>query len=232
MPPVSNPPPPLNGRARARGAGLLAGIGAAGALMGLFYWSWRPADKPAAAPHDTSTDRPAVCARSQARVDALAPLARGAMAAAVLPKTPSALPPLAFLTEEGVPTTLAASDGAVRLVNLWATWCAPCREEMPTLNMLQTRAGGPQFSVMAINIDTSRFERARAFLAETAPALAFNADPKAETFSRLKAAGKAVGLPVTLLIGPDGCVLGSLAGAADWASDDAMALVRAAVDAP
>lgn len=201
-----------------RPAGLALGAAAALALAGVFYV------------RSQSVDKPNACPASAALVQKLAPLMRGAVAAAAAPKTPKPLPALDFLAPDGAPTSLAALPAKVKLVNIWATWCVPCREEMPTLDKLQAEMGSPDFEVVAINIDTSRLERARAFLAEIGVKnLAFYSDPKADAFYKLKMAGRATGLPTTYLVGKDGCELATLAGPANWASDDARALIRAAL---
>lgn len=115
-------------------------------------------------------------------------------------------------------------------MNLWATWCVPCREEMPALDRLQAKLGSGDFEVVAINVDTARLERAKDFLKDTGVKnLAFYSDPKADVFYRLRTAGKVVGLPTTFLVGRDGCEIAVMSGPADWASDDAIALIRAAL---
>ena len=167
------------------------------------------------------------CARSAELARAVAPLARGEVAAMNAPAAIEPMPALAFQGPDGKPRSLAEFRGKTLLVNLWATWCVPCRQEMPALDRLQAQAGSDKFEIVAVNIDTTRLERARAFLDEVGvKSLAFYADPKAEVFYRLKQAGKVVGLPTTFLVGPDGCEIGALAGAANWASEDALALVK------
>jgi thiol-disulfide isomerase/thioredoxin len=116
------------------------------------------------------------------------------------------------------------------LVNLWATWCVPCRKEMPALDALEGRLGSPQFEVVAINIDTRDPGKPRAWLEEAGiRRLAYYADPSARVFQDLKAAGRAAGMPTTLLIDPAGCEIGTMAGPAEWASTEAVALVSAAL---
>lgn len=201
-----------------RPIGLALGMAAALALAGVFYVRTAGPDKQNA------------CAASAPLAAKLAPLMKGAVAAAVAPKTPQALPTLEFLDPDGKPTSLSAMRGKTLLVNIWATWCVPCREEMPTLDKLQATLGSPRFEVVAINIDTARRDRAPAFLNEIGVKnLAFYSDPKAEAFYKLKTAGKATGLPTTYLLDKDGCELATLAGPANWASDDALALLRAAL---
>ena len=116
--------------------------------------------------------------------------------------------------------------GEVSLVNIWATWCVPCREEMPQLNELQAELGGDDFEVVAINIDKGGVDKAKDFLKETgATDLAFYADPTAKLFAALKA----VGMPTTLLLNKNGQEIGRLVGPADWASPEAKAIVEAAI---
>ena len=118
------------------------------------------------------------------------------------------------------------------LLNLWATWCVPCRKEMPALDALQQRLGGPDFEVVAVNIDTRDPDKPKAFLKELGiRKLAYYADPTAKTFQDLKAIGRAFGMPTTLLVDPQGCEIGTIAGPAEWASDDAVKLIQAALGA-
>jgi thiol-disulfide isomerase/thioredoxin len=170
------------------------------------------------------------CAASQAAIVRAAPLEKGEVAAATSPRKAGRLIDLQFLDGDGKPTSLAGLTGKVLLINVWATWCVPCREEMPTLDRLQAKLGSDDFRVVAINVDTTRLERARSFFGEIGvKSLEFYSDPKADVFYRLKTAGKVVGLPTTVLIGRDGCEIATLAGPADWASGDALDLIRAAL---
>jgi len=116
------------------------------------------------------------------------------------------------------------------LLNLWATWCVPCRKELPALDALQAKLGSDRFEVVTINIDTRNLDKPKAWLAEAGISrLSYYGDPSAKVFQDLKAIGKATGMPTTLLIDPQGCELGVLAGPAEWASDDALRLVEAAL---
>lgn len=172
---------------------------------------------------------PSLCPASDAVLGRVAPLEKGAVAAATSPKQAQPMIALDFLGPDGKPTSLAAFKGRVTLVNLWATWCVPCREEMPTLDRLQGELGSKDFEVVTINVDTARLERAREFLKDiSVKNLAFYSDPKADVFYRLRTAGKVVGLPTTFLVGRDGCEIAGMAGPADWASADAIAMIRAA----
>jgi thiol-disulfide isomerase/thioredoxin len=160
----------------------------------------------------------------------LGPLARGEVAAVNVAKSPLKVPELAFHDASGKPLTLEHWRGRTVLLNLWATWCVPCRKEMPALDAMEQRLGGPGFEVVAINIDTRDPDKPKAFLKEVGvEKLVYYADPDAKTFQDLKAVGRAFGMPTTLLIDPKGCEIGTIAGPAEWASDDAIKLIQAAL---
>jgi thiol-disulfide isomerase/thioredoxin len=169
------------------------------------------------------------CAVSQARAEKLGSLARGEVASMSLARSSNPLPELGFAKEDGTKVTLADFKGRTVLLNLWATWCVPCRQEMPALDRLQGSLGSASFSVVTVNIDTAKLDRVKAFWTETGIAnLTFYADNTAEMFQALKQAGKGLGLPTTILVGPDGCEIGTMAGPAQWDSKDALALIEAA----
>jgi thiol-disulfide isomerase/thioredoxin len=160
----------------------------------------------------------------------MAPLARGEVAAVAVANTPKTLPALTFKDNNGAEKTLADWRGRTVLFNLWATWCVPCRKEMPALDALQAKLGGPGFEVVSVNIDTRDPEKPKAWLKEVGiDRLAYYADNSAKVFQDLKAVGKAFGMPTTLIVDPNGCELAYLAGPAEWASEDALKLVRAAL---
>jgi thiol-disulfide isomerase/thioredoxin len=160
----------------------------------------------------------------------LAPLARGEVAAFVVADQPLRLPDLAFHDAAGRERHLADWSGRTVLFNLWATWCVPCRKEMPALDALEGRLGGPAFEVVAVNIDTRDPDKPRAWLKEVGIGrLAYYADPSAKVFQDLKVAGRATGMPTTVLVAPNRCEIGTLAGPAEWASEDATNLIQAAI---
>jgi thiol-disulfide isomerase/thioredoxin len=139
-------------------------------------------------------------------------------------------PEIMFQGPEGQPLTLANLKGKALLVNLWATWCVPCRQEMPALDKLQAAVGGQDFEVVAINVDTRNIEKPKAWLQETGiHNLAFYADPSGKLLQVLQRSGHVVGLPTTLMVDANGCEIALMKGPADWASPDAVALVRAAL---
>lgn len=175
----------------------------------------------------------AACAGAMDIARRLGPLAHGEVAAVTVADAPRRAPRLAFKDATGAPKTLADWQGRVVLLNLWATWCVPCRKEMPALDALEGELGGPRFEVVAVNSDTRDEEKPKAWLRQVGISrLAYYADPSGKVLYDLKAAGKLVGLPTTLLIDPSGCEIASLAGPAEWASGDALKLVRAALDQP
>jgi thiol-disulfide isomerase/thioredoxin len=159
----------------------------------------------------------------------IAPLAHGEVAALTMATTPFRLPDLAFEDAEGKPRKLSEWRGKTVLVNLWATWCVPCRKEMPALDSLQTKLGGKDFEVVAVNIDTRDPEKPKNFLKEAnLTALGYFTDSKAKVFQDLKGIGKALGMPTSILVDSQGCEIANLAGPAEWASDDAIKLIKAA----
>jgi thiol-disulfide isomerase/thioredoxin len=189
---------------------------AAGSIYGIGAFKRNPGD--------------AACRPALAKAQRLSPLVKGEIAAVQVAEEATRLPQLAFSDGSGARRTLADWRGRTVLFNLWATWCVPCRKEMPALAALQSRLGGDKFEVVAVNIDTRDPDKPKAWLSEVGVKdLAYYADPNAKVFQDLKLVGKAFGMPTTLLIDPAGCVLASLAGPAEWASEEAVAFVRAAL---
>lgn len=160
----------------------------------------------------------------------IAPLAHGEVAALSMATSPLRLPDLTFEDASGQPKKLSDFRGKTVLVNLWATWCVPCRREMPALDALQTKLGGKDFEVVAINIDTRDPDKPRNFLKEAnLTTLGYFSDQKAKVFQDLKNIGKALGMPTSVLVDAKGCEIANIAGPAEWASDDAIKLVKAAL---
>jgi thiol-disulfide isomerase/thioredoxin len=101
---------------------------------------------------------------------------------------------------------------------------------MPALDALEAMLGNERFEVVAVNIDTRDANKPQAWLAGIGVnRLAYYADPSAKAFQDLKLIGRAIGLPTTVLVDPAGCEIGTAAGPAEWASDDGLAFVRAAI---
>jgi thiol-disulfide isomerase/thioredoxin len=175
----------------------------------------------------------AACAPAVKTAARIAPLVHGEVAALAVARAPFRVPALAFKDAEGHDRTLADWRGRTVLLNLWATWCVPCRREMPALDGLEAELGGRNFEVVAVNIDTRDAQKPRTFLKETGVEhLAYYSDQSAKVFQDLKIAGKAFGMPTTLLIDPSGCEIGDMAGPASWSSAEGIKLVSAAIGSP
>ncbi|WP_298258788.1 TlpA disulfide reductase family protein [Bradyrhizobium sp.] len=171
----------------------------------------------------------AACAPAVSLSKRIAPLAHGEVAALTMATAPLRLPDLAFEDADGKPKKLSDWRGQIVLVNLWATWCVPCRREMPALDRLQAKLGGKDFQVVAINIDTRDPEKPRNFLKEAKlTRLGYFSDDKAKVFQDLKSIGRALGMPTSVLVDGNGCEIATIAGPAEWDSDDATKLIRAA----
>lgn len=141
---------------------------------------------------------------------------------------------LGFADEAGAPTTIADFAGKKLLVNFWATWCVPCREEMPALDAIATEYNSDSFMVLPINLDVGAdgIAKAEKFLADEGLAnLPLYADSSFDAFKRLQQQAVAVGLPATLLLDEDGCELAVLQGPAAWDSSDGKAVVEALIGA-
>lgn len=170
------------------------------------------------------------CAAAPAAARGLADLAVDDLAALAPSARPRDLSGLAFTGADGEQTTLADWNGRVVLLNLWATWCPPCRAEMPSLDRLQARLGSKDFEVVAVNLDARDPERPKRFLADIGvAALAHRADPTLGVFKALQKLGLASGLPTTVLVDRSGCELATLAGPAHWDGAAAVALIDAAL---
>ena len=149
------------------------------------------------------------------------------MAAFVFRKAPEGVPEVKFQDASGRERTLADWRGKVVLLNLWATWCLPCRKEMPALDRLQREMASDQFEVVAVSVDRTGLAGARKFLDEAkVEKLTLYADGTARMATTLRAAG----LPATLLIDRQGREIGRLLGPAEWDSEDAKRLIRWALE--
>ena len=172
----------------------------------------------------------AACASAVDLAKKIAPLAHGEVAALTMATAPLRLPDLTFEDTNGKPKKLSDWRGKTVLLNLWATWCVPCRKEMPALDELQSKLGGKDFEVVAVNIDTRDPDKPKNFLKDAnLTKLGYFTDQKAKVFQDLKAIGRALGMPTSVLIDAQGCEIGTIAGPAEWASDDAVKLIKAAV---
>ena len=142
--------------------------------------------------------------------------------------SPKVIPELRFVDATGRAKTLADFRGKVVLLNVWATWCEPCREEMPTLDRLQARLGGDRFQVLALSVDQQGAPVARKFYDEVAiKALALYVDPTAKAAFVLNAPG----LPVTLLVDRNGREIGRHLGAVKWDAPEVVERLQRAMTA-
>ena len=168
------------------------------------------------------------CEGAVKTVKSVSQFSKGQVAAMVAAQPPRPLT-LAFKGPAGQELKTADFAGKTVLLNLWATWCGPCREEMPALNALEKDMGGKDFEVVAVNIDIGGDEKPKAFLAEYGvDTLGYYRDASMGVFNSLKKEGLAFGLPVTLVMDKQGCLISAMNGPAAWNSPDAKALISAA----
>lgn len=162
--------------------------------------------------------------------ETLAPLATGAMGKLVVVDEPRPAPTYAFLAPDGGRATLQDFGGRVAVVNVWAMWCAPCREEMPTLAALARAYPADRVVVVTVDVDHDPAQVAQAgpFLAANAP-LPFYRDPKFQLPFELPGKG---GMPQTVLLDRQGRIRAHLTGGADWSSPEARAVVDALLAEP
>lgn len=165
-----------------------------------------------------------VVAQAAAPVSGVNPLSTGEMIKFVFKKEPEAMPEIAFVDGTGAAKTLKDFKGRVVLLNLWATWCLPCRKEMPALDRLQAALGSDKFEVVALSLDRGGVEASRKFLDSIKITnLKLYVDPTAKANGPLKI----FGMPTTILIDAQGREVGRLLGEAEWDSDDARKLIKA-----
>ncbi|MCA2376737.1 thiol:disulfide interchange protein TlpA [Agrobacterium sp. 22-211-1] len=168
-----------------------------------------------------------LCEGAANRIASLKPFLKGQVAAMSAADRPRVVP-LSFKGPDAQDMTLADLKGKAVLLNLWATWCVPCREEMPALNALEKEKGGNDFEVVTVNIDIGADEKPKAFMDEyKIDALKLYRDSSMGVFNTLKKEGLAFGLPATMLLDENGCLLAAMNGPAAWDSEDAKALVSA-----
>lgn len=134
-----------------------------------------------------------------------------------------------FLSEDGEEMTLAAYEGQYVVLNFWATWCAPCRKEMPHLAALQDEMGGDAMQVVTVATGRNPRPAMERFFAEIeVDNLPLHSDER-QTLSRSMGV---LGLPATIILAPDGREVARMQGEADWSSDSAMAIMQALIDTP
>lgn len=136
---------------------------------------------------------------------------------------PKPVPEVNFMDGEGNPQSLADFKGKIVLLNVWATWCGPCRQEMPTLDRLQAQLGGADFQVLALSVDQDGEQIVRDFYTEIGiQHLELYIDEGAQANRSLNA----FGLPVTLVLDRQGQELGRKLGAAEWDSPEVIEYLR------
>jgi len=150
-------------------------------------------------------------------------LLSGAMANFVLAVDPQPVPEAHFKDAAGNTLTLADFKGKIVLVNLWATWCAPCRREMPELDQLQGMLGGDDFLVLILSQDRGGFPKVTPFLEEIGVK---NLTPYVDQSTKSSRIFKAIGLPTTFLVDRQGREVGRLIGPAEWAAPESIALMK------
>lgn len=163
---------------------------------------------------------------ASARAEVTARLARGAMARFKITSPPKPVPDLEFLDADDRPMRLSNLNGKVRLINLWATWCAPCVSEMPSLDRLQAMLPRDRFIVLPISLDGPTKPKVAPFYRDQ------NLDNLGIYFDKGKKAMSTLGvtlLPTSILIDPSGRELGRIEGDTDWDTPEGVALMRAAL---
>lgn len=190
---------------------LLIAVAAAVAGFAAVYVTLGPKDNGPKAPE----------APSAAKTSPTAPLA-----AFVYSKSPTELADITFQNDQAQPIKLSDFRGRVIVLNLWATWCAPCREEMPSFDRLQRDLGSDKFEVVALSLDRAGAEASKKFLQEVkAEHLKLYVDPTGKQGFPLKL----IGMPTTILIDKQGREIGRLTGPAEWDTPDAKKMIEKAL---
>ncbi|WP_341702045.1 TlpA disulfide reductase family protein [Ferrovibrio sp.] len=128
-----------------------------------------------------------------------------------------------FVTHDGSATNLSDFRGSTVLLNIWATWCPPCREEMPSLDSLQSRLGGKGFQVVALSIDRAGMPAVETFFRESGIRFL---SPFLDSSGKVSRALGITGLPTTLLINTTGQEIGRLVGPAQWDAPEMIAFLE------
>ena len=193
------------------------------ALIGLPLLAWLLIVSPLCA--DPACANTLANAEHAQTVSELKKFNKGTMRFFVLNGTPKKLTNISFKDAAGKQVRLSDWQGKAVLLNIWATWCVPCRREMPALDVLQGKLGDSRFEVVAISVDGGTLEKPRKFLTKLGiKNLSLYADPSKKVSQDLRA----FGLPVTILVNHKGEELGWYAGEMEWASQDAFDLVEGA----
>jgi thiol-disulfide isomerase/thioredoxin len=203
---------------------LMLAIAVPGAIgFGAVYVMARVADNALAPAPKPSALETRVLAQATVPATPINALSQGEMAKFVFKKEPEALPPVTFVDGTGAARSLHEFQGRVVLLNLWATWCVPCRKEMPALDRLQATLGSDKFEVVALSVDRAGVDASRKFLDSIKVA---NLKLYVDQTAKMNGALKVIGMPTTLLIDAQGREVGRLTGEAEWDSEDARRLIQ------
>ena len=169
-----------------------------------------------------------LCANGALAADpsALEAMREGDMRKLVIHPEPEAVPDISFVDAANAEVSLDQYRGKYVLVNFWATWCAPCRKEMPSLSALQAEFGGDDFEVVTIATGRNPVAGMRRFFEEVGvDNLPLYRDPKQQLARQMAV----LALPVSVILDPEGREIARLMGDADWHGDSARAIVSALV---
>lgn len=217
--PNMTPPVPYKGRAFMLWLVLAASMSAVGLFL---YGMMGPSGKEEAQTND--------CAAWASKAQTISQAAHGEVAAFTTPAGIKKFTDLSFERPDARPLHLSDFKGKWVLLNIWATWCVPCREEIPALDQLQQKLGNDRFEVVTLNIDTAKLERRAAFFKQVGVKnLTLYAHSSANIFQILRREGKVLGLPTTFLLSPDLCHIGTMQGGGNWASEEAFTLIKTAL---
>ena len=159
--------------------------------------------------------------------DDLTALSVGQMAMIELIEEPEEAPQTAFQDRAGAAVSFGDFKGKVVLANFWATWCAPCVAEMPSLEVLEANLGSADFGVIAISLDRQGYEVMDPFFIEIGLELL---PSYLDRSNRLSLEVGAIGLPTTILIDRDGRMIARMVGPAEWSSPEAAAFIQRVID--
>jgi len=164
---------------------------------------------------------------SAAEIDSLKALRAGDMAKLVIHDAPRPRIEEAYRDQYGNKVTLADHAGKVVLLNIWATWCPPCRAEMPSLDRLAGDLAGPDFEVVALSTDRGGAERVAEFYKQIQ---VYKLDVMMDRSGDVSRRAGVLGLPATLILDRQGREIGRLMGDADWDSPEARSLIRRVIE--
>ena len=177
---------------------------------------------------NATAPRASDCMPQPAAAKAIDDAATGELAALNGTGTGRGYADLGFVDKDGKPMKIVDFAGKVLLVNFWASWCVPCRAEMPALDRLAAQQDDDHFMVLPINTGEAQPDKGKAFFAAGGwTHLPLYIDPNFAVLERLKTTAVALGLPTTLLLDKKGCEIGVLQGPAVWDSPDGTRVIEA-----